>query len=58
MSVIWLKKLTITQKLIKFKKITDHSHDEYITTPEFNNLTAEKCFCKISASKRNKKDRF
>ena len=23
------------------KKITDHDHDEYITTPEFNRLTAE-----------------
>ena len=23
------------------KKITDHKHDEYITTPEFNKLTAE-----------------
>ena len=23
------------------KKITDHNHDRYITTPEFNRLTAE-----------------
>ena len=23
------------------KKITDHNHDKYITTPEFNKLTAE-----------------
>ena len=23
------------------KKLTDHKHDKYITTPEFNNLTAE-----------------
>ena len=23
------------------KKITDHDHDKYITTPEFNKLTAE-----------------
>ena len=23
------------------KKITDHNHDKYITTPEFNNLTSE-----------------
>ena len=22
------------------KKITDHNHDKYITTPEFNNLAA------------------
>ena len=26
---------------MKLKKITDHSHDKYITTPEFNKLTAE-----------------
>ena len=23
------------------KKITDHDHDNYITTPEFNKLTAK-----------------
>ena len=23
------------------KKITDHNHDKYITTPEFNNLTSQ-----------------
>ena len=23
------------------KKLTDHNHDKYITTPEFNKLTAE-----------------
>ena len=23
------------------KKITDHNHNKYITTPEFNKLTAE-----------------
>ena len=26
---------------MKLKKMTDHSHDKYITTPEFNKLTAE-----------------
>ena len=27
------------KKLLKLKKkITDHNHDRYITTPEFNNL--------------------
>ena len=46
MLVVWLKKLTITQKLMKLKKNkikknTDHSNDKYITTPEFNKLTAE-----------------
>ena len=24
------------------KNITDHNHDKYITTPEFNNLTSKK----------------
>ena len=27
--------MTITQKLMTLKK-TDHNHDKYITTPEFN----------------------
>ena len=32
----------MTQKLLKLKKdLTDHDHDEYITTPEFNKLLAE-----------------
>ena len=26
---------------MKLKKITDHNHDKYITTPEFNKLIAE-----------------
>ena len=37
-----VKKLAIIQKLMKLKKkITDHNHDKYITTPEFNKLTTE-----------------
>ena len=38
-----VKKLTITQKLMKLKKnIADHDHgNKYITTQEFNKLTAE-----------------
>ena len=32
----------ITEKLVKLKKkLTDHNHDKYITTPEFYKLTAE-----------------
>ena len=32
----------MTQKLKKLKKkLTDHTHDKYITTSEFNELTAE-----------------
>ena len=36
-----VKKQTITQKLLKLKnKLTDHNHEKYITTPEFNTLAA------------------
>ena len=44
MLVVWLRKLTITQKSIireTERKITDHIHDKYIITPEFNKLTVE-----------------
>ena len=40
--------MTITQKLMKLKKMTDHSHDKYITTPEFNKLTAENVAAKLA----------
>ena len=37
-----VKKLTLTQKFSEIeKKITDHDHEIYITTPEFNKLTAK-----------------
>ena len=37
----FVKKQIITQKLLKLKKpLTDHDHDNYITTPEFNNLAS------------------
>ena len=35
----WFKIWIMTQKLVN--KITDHSHDKYIFTPEFNKLIAE-----------------
>ena len=42
MSVIQSKKTDYNTKINEIeKKITDHSHDKYITTPEFNKLTAE-----------------
>ena len=44
MLVVWLRKLTITQKSIireTERKIIDHIHDKYIITPEFNKLTVE-----------------
>ena len=44
MLVVWLKKKTDYDKKISEleKKITDHSHEKYNTTPEFNKLTAKK----------------
>ena len=30
------------------KKITDHNHDKYITTPEFNNLAARVFTARLS----------
>ena len=43
------------QKLMKWKKkITDHNHDNYITTPEFNKLTTEN----FAASRFSNKNRF
>ena len=37
-----LKKTDYNTKVNEIeKKITDHNHDRYITTPEFNKLTAE-----------------
>ena len=42
MLVIQLKKTDFDTNVNEIeKKTTDHSHDKYITTPEFNKLTAE-----------------
>ena len=42
MLVIQSKKTDYNTKVNKIeKKITDHNHDKYITTPEFNKLAAE-----------------
>ena len=30
------------------KRITDHVHDKYINTPEFNKLTAENCAARLA----------
>ena len=40
------------------KKITDHSHDKYIFTPELNKLTAEKLALRLAQAKFSSKDRF
>ena len=42
MLVIQSKKTDYNTKINEFEKnITDHDHDKYIITPEFNKLTAE-----------------
>ena len=42
MLVIQLKKTDYDTKITQIeKKVTDHNHDKYITTPEFNKLSAE-----------------
>ena len=43
MLVVWLKKKTDYGTKISDieKKITDHDHDMYITTPEFNTMAAD-----------------
>ena len=38
--MVWSRKQIMTQKLVKLK-ITDHNHGKYITTQEFDKLTAE-----------------
>ena len=36
-----MKKTDYSTKIIEIeKKVSDHNHDKYITTPEFNNLAA------------------
>ena len=42
MLVVQLKKTDYDVKIIEIeKKLTDHNHDRYITTPEFNTLDAD-----------------
>ena len=39
MLLIWLKKQTATQKYQILKKNTNHDHEKYITTAEFNTMS-------------------
>ena len=49
----------MTQKLVNLKKkLTHHKHDKYITTPEFNKLTAENFAARLAQAKFNNKNRF
>ena len=46
------------QKLNKLKKNTDHKHDKYITTPEFNGLTAENFAARLKQADLVKRTNF
>ena len=39
--VVWSKKHYSTKITEIGKKLTNHNHDKYITTPEFNTLAAD-----------------
>ena len=42
MLLVQLKKTNYDTKISKLeKKLTDHNHEKYITTPEFNTLAAD-----------------
>ena len=52
MLVVKIEKIDYNTKINEIeKRITDHNHDKYITTPEFNDVTF--C-CKIKTSKFSK----
>ena len=56
MLVVQPKKQIMTQKSVSLKKnLTDHNHDKYITTPEFNTLTADVFNARLAQCKINKK---
>ena len=40
------------------KKITDHDHDKYITTPEINKLIAENFAARLKQANFSNKNRF
>ena len=46
---VQLKKTDYDTKINELeKKLTDHDHDKYITTPEFNNLAANVCNARLA----------
>ena len=47
-----VKKTDYNTKICEIeKKITDHDHDKYITTPEFNKFTAENFVPRLAQAK-------
>ena len=59
MLVIFLKNTDYNTKITEVEnKLTDHNHDKYIDTPEFNKLAADVFYCEISTSQFDNKNRF
>ena len=49
----------MTQKIMKLKKkITDHGHDKYTTTPEFNKLASENFAARLAQANLVTKTNF
>ena len=54
-----VKKTDYNTKVTEIEnKLTDHNHDKYITTPEFNKLTADVFNAKIAQANLVKKTEF
>ena len=59
MLVVQLKKQIMTQKLANLKKkLTDHNHNRYITTPEFNTLASHVFNARLARANLIKKTDF
>ena len=59
MLAIQFKKTGYKTKISEIeKKITDHDHDKYITTPEFNKSTAENFPARLAQTTPHKKPYF
>ena len=51
--------MTTTQRINEIEReITDHNHDKYITTPEFNKLTAENFAARLAKVNLVNKNQF
>ena len=59
MLVVQLKKTNYETKISELEeKLADHNHDRYITTPEFNPLTADVFNARIAQAKLTTKTDF
>ena len=59
MLAIQLKKTDYDTKINEIeKKITDHKHEKYIATPEFNKLTLENFAARLAQTNSVTKDIF